>query len=146
MKRPLCTASERRLRSALRQCGLTTAAVRAVVQQRPFADDGALCAVVDEVLIRLDDRELARALSAEPEPVIDEGADDVRKAAMLALRLYRDRFGYPYVSSIAAPTADELLMRVRIRLGNEPAPEGRAAREHLRRLVRDRLQTLMNAE
>ncbi|HEX6309393.1 MAG TPA: 2-oxo-4-hydroxy-4-carboxy-5-ureidoimidazoline decarboxylase [Longimicrobiales bacterium] len=146
MKRPLSAASERTLRSALRQCGLTSAAVKAVVEQRPFADDSGLCDVVSDVVLRLDDRELGRALAAAPEPVIEQGAEEVRQAARLALRLYRDRFGYPYVSSIGAPAADELLMRVRIRLGNDPVPEGRAARDHLRRLVLARLQTLMHAE
>jgi hypothetical protein len=33
-------------------------------------------------------------------------------------------------------------MRVRIRLGNDPEPERRAARDHLRRLLRRRIQGL----
>jgi 2-oxo-4-hydroxy-4-carboxy-5-ureidoimidazoline decarboxylase len=74
------------------------------------------------------------------------GDDDALEAARLALRLYESRFGYAYVSSIPTPTAEELLMRVRIRLGNEPEPENKAAREHFRRLVQARLQQLSTAD
>lgn len=132
--------------AALERCGLTSGAVAAVLAQRPFADDSALCAAVDNAFLTLDEAELRRAVDARPEPAVETGNAGVRQATQLALRLYRDRFGYPYVSSIDAPTADELLMRVRIRLGNEPEPEGRAAREHLRRLARARLQTLLDAD
>lgn len=140
MKKPLIEVSERTLRTALKKCGMPPSAIRVVVERRPFADDAALCSAVDHAMLSLEHAELVAALETEPEPEVEQGDADVLAAARLALRLYRDRFGYPYVSSIAAPTADELLMRVRIRLGNEPVPEGRAAREHLRRLVRARLQ------
>lgn len=145
MTQRLCSLPRDRLRTALLQCGLTPGTADAVLLHQPFADDTALCTAVDAAVIQLADAELKDALAAEPAPSVQSSNADVREATLLALQLYRDRFGYPYVSSINAPTADELLMRVRIRLGNEPEPESRAAREHLRRLVRSRIQPLLDA-
>lgn len=144
MTLPLRSLSDARLVAALEACGATPAWAAAVARRGPFTDDAALCAALDDVLARLDDDEIALALAAVPPPSIPAGDPDAAEAARLALRLYHDRFGYPFVSAIAAPTTDELLMRVRIRLGNDPEPEGRAAREHLRRLVRARLQQLLD--
>lgn len=119
---------------------MTSVAARSVLRHRPFADDAALYSAVDTVVLDLDDAELRLALDAVPPPAVEHGHPDARTAAQLAIRLYRDRFGYAFVSGIDAPTAEELLMRVRIRLGNDPEPEGRAAREHLRRAIRTRIQ------
>jgi 2-oxo-4-hydroxy-4-carboxy-5-ureidoimidazoline decarboxylase len=137
---PLASLPDTELKAALEKCGLTPAAVQAVLKRGPFADDDALYKAVDVVLLRLDDAELITALEELPAPAVERGDPDAHEAALLAIRLYRDRFGYAFVSGIETPSAEELLMRVRIRLGNDPEPEGRAAREHLRRLVRRRLQ------
>jgi 2-oxo-4-hydroxy-4-carboxy-5-ureidoimidazoline decarboxylase len=130
------------LRSALEQCGLTPAAAGAVLERGPFTDDSELCDAVDAVLTTLGDADLKVALDEVPPPSVERGDADAHDAALLAIRLYRDRFGYTFVSGVDTPTSEELLMRVRIRLGNDPEPEGRAAREHLRRLVRRRIQDL----
>ena len=142
--RPLRSLPDDRLAASLEECGATRSWAAAVARRGPFADDAALCAAIDDVLFGLDFEEVCTGLAAVPAPTLDQGDRDVREAARLALQLYHDRFGYPFVSAIAAPTADELLMRVRIRLGNDPEPEGRAAREHLRRLVRARVQQLLD--
>ena len=122
---------------------MTTGAARAALQHSPFADEAALYSAIDAVILNLDNEELERALDAVPPPAAEHGHPDARTAALLAIRLYRDRFGYAFVSGIDAPTAEELLMRVRIRLGNDPEPEGRAAREHLRRAIRARVQAFV---
>lgn len=145
MTQQLSSLPRDRLRAALLQVAFTEGVADAVLTQQPFADDAALCAAVDDAFVSLDDAELKRAVAAEPMPAVESGNPDVREAALLALQLYRDRFGYAYVSSIDSPTADELLMRVRIRLGNDPVPEGRAAREHMRRVARSRIQSLLDA-
>lgn len=139
----LTSLPSEQLRSALEECGLTGAAADAVLELGPFPDDGALCSAVDTVLTTtLGETELRRILEAVPPPAVERGDPDAHEAARLAMRLYRDRFGYAFVSGVDTPTSEELLMRVRIRLGNEPDPEGRAAREHLRRVVRRRIQKL----
>jgi hypothetical protein len=140
VSRGLASLTDAQLGEALEQCGMTSLAARAVLQHRPFADDAALYSAVDAVVLNLDDSGLRLALDAVPPPAAEHGHPDARTAALLAIRLYRDRFGYAFVSGIDAPTAEELLMRVRIRLGNDLEPEGRAAREHLRRAFRTRVQ------
>ena len=145
MTRPLRSLPDERLAASLEECGATPAWAAAVARRGPFADDAALCAAIDEVLLDLDFEDVCSGLAAVAAPPIGAGDRDVGEAARLALQLYHDRFGYPFVSAIAAPTADELLMRVRIRLGNDPEPESRAAREHLRRLVRARVQQLLDS-
>ncbi|HSK17814.1 MAG TPA: 2-oxo-4-hydroxy-4-carboxy-5-ureidoimidazoline decarboxylase [Longimicrobiales bacterium] len=134
------------LKASLEQCGLSESAASDVLEHGPFENDDQLCRAVDAVMLGLDEAELRTLLEAVPPPAVEHGHPDVRDAALLAIRLYRDRFGFPFVSAIATPTADELLMRVRIRLGNEPEPEGRAAREHLRRVVRRRMQDLRETD
>ena len=140
MSPALASFTDAQLGDALEQCGMTAGAAQAVLRHRPFADDAALYSAVDAVVLNLDDAELKRALDAVPPPAAEHGHPDARTAALLAIRLYRDRFGFAFVSGIDAPTAEELLMRVRIRLGNDPEPEGRAAREHLWRAIRARVQ------
>jgi hypothetical protein len=139
---PLSSLPEPQLAAALERVGLAPAMAQAVLTRAPFADDAALCDAVDAEILRLDDAGLENALEAVPAPTVERGDPDALAAALLATRLYRDRFGYAFVSGIETPTSEELLMRVRIRLGNDPDPEGRAAREHLRRFVRRRLQVL----
>ena len=134
------------LRTSLEQCGLSESVAGAVLEHGPFENDDQLCAAVDAVMLALEDAELRTLLEAVPPPAVEQGHPDAWDAALLAIRLYRDRFGFPFVSGIPTPTAEELLMRVRIRLGNDPEPEGRAAREHLRRLVRRRIQDLQEAD
>jgi hypothetical protein len=117
-----------RLAAAIEQCGLPSAAVADVMASAPFADDDALGRAVNAVVLALAQADLEVALAAEPEPRTEEGDADAREAARLALRLYESRFGYAYVSSIPTPTAEELLMRVRIRLGNEAVRVYKSAR------------------
>src|SRR5690606_4408526 len=130
------------LAAALEACGMSEAAVGEVLRRGPFSDDDALCTVVDAVITALPASDLTTALERMPPPGVERGDPDAHQAALLAIRLYRERFGYPFVSGIETPTAEELLMRVRIRLGNDPEPEGRAAREHLRRRIRREIRRL----
>jgi hypothetical protein len=136
----LASLPDAQLLEALERCGMSADTAAAVLRHRPFADTAEMCNAIDSVILNLDDAALKPALDALPPPATDHGHPDARTAALLAIRLYRDRFGYAFVSGIDVPTADELLMRVRIRLGNDPEPEGRAAREHLRRAIRARVQ------
>lgn len=142
MTNPLSSLPDSSLSAALEQCGLTATAVQAVLARGPFPDDDRLCSAVDTVVVELDDTELRDVLENVPAPTARHGDPDALEAALLAVRLYHDRFGFRFVSGIDTPTSEELLMRVRIRLGNDPEPERRAAREHLSRLLRRRIQGL----
>lgn len=142
MTKQLSSLPPVKLVTALRECGLTAATVQAVLGRGPFANDDSLCDAVDALVLQLDDTELRNTLENMPAPTVQRGDPGAHDAALLAIRLYRDRFGFAFISGIDTPTSEELLMRVRIRLGNDPEPEVRAARDHLRRLVRRRIQSL----
>jgi hypothetical protein len=142
---PLHSLPAPTLLATLEGCDLLSAVARAVLERGPFDDDDALCSAIDSVILGLDQPTLTSALDAVPAPAVERGNADAHSAALLAIRLYRDRFGYPFVSGVPTPTSEELLMRVRIRLGNDPEPEGRAAREHLRRHVRARVRAAQEA-
>ena len=106
----------------------------------PFSDVQSLLRACDAAWDSLGDDGWLDALASNAEHVVPDGNDGTRRAAETALRLYRERFGIPFVSAAHSPVADELLMRVRIRLGNDGAAEVRAARDELRRMARQRLE------
>jgi 2-oxo-4-hydroxy-4-carboxy-5-ureidoimidazoline decarboxylase len=132
-------AGEAEFVARLQGADVPGAIARGLAARRPYADAAALCQASDGIVLELSDAALCEALASVPPPVIGGADEGTRAAAHTAIDMYRERFGYPFVTGIETPTAEELLMRVRIRLGNEPAPELRAAREHLRRYVRTRL-------
>ena len=142
----LVTLTAPQLRASLEECGLSESVAGAVLERGPFENDDELCRAVDTVMLTLEAEQLRTLLEGMPAPAVERGDPDAWDAALLAMRLYRDRFDFPFVSAIPTPTAEELLMRVRIRLGNDPEPEERAAREHLRRLVRRRIQDLQESD
>lgn len=146
MTRQLTSLPGAELSTVLERCALTDGVARLVMDRGPFTDDAELCTAVDSVMTTLSEEELRRALDVVPEPVVERGDRDAHGAALLAIRLYRERFGYAFVSAVDTPTSEELLMRVRIRLGNDPEPEGRAAREHLRRLIRRRIHDVQEGD
>jgi 2-oxo-4-hydroxy-4-carboxy-5-ureidoimidazoline decarboxylase len=119
-------------------CGSRRWAER-VAERRPFPDAASLGVAGQAALDELSDEDWREALSAEPEPEVagsDAGTD---AAAETAVRLYRQHFGYPFVAASPRMGADELLMRVRIRLGHDAESELRSAAAELRRVVRARL-------
>jgi hypothetical protein len=139
---PGTRADEETFAALLRAAGIPDPVAPRLAASGPHGDPGALRTAADTIVRELRDAELRAALENAPEPIIRHADEGTRDAARLALGMYRDRFGYPFVSGIETPTAEELLMRVRIRLGNEPVPEWRAAREHLRRHIRTCIERL----
>lgn len=134
--------SDDQLEAALLRCSGSAQIAAALLGRRPFIDLGALLDAADQAWSSLDDGGWSEALAANREDVVPEGPEETRRAAVVALRLYRERFGIPFVSAVRSPAVDELLMRVRIRLGNDVRAEQRAAREELRRVTRQRLEAL----
>jgi 2-oxo-4-hydroxy-4-carboxy-5-ureidoimidazoline decarboxylase len=112
-----------------------------VAARRPFDDDGALAAAAAEALAALPLaawRAAVEALGDGPMPPCDDGT---RAATVVALSLYRERFGWRFVTAHENLTGEQLLMRIRIRLGHEEPAELRKSRaEHgsvvARRVVR----------
>jgi 2-oxo-4-hydroxy-4-carboxy-5-ureidoimidazoline decarboxylase len=128
-----------------RACG-SPRFVEAVARQCPFADVESLLRAVEVALQELEPADWREALLAERMPEVVGGDAGTRAAAALAVKLYRDRFGYAFVVAAERPSADELLMRVRIRLGNDAEAELRTAAGELRRIVRARLRRMLEAE
>jgi 2-oxo-4-hydroxy-4-carboxy-5-ureidoimidazoline decarboxylase len=132
------------LASRLRECCGSDRWVDAVAARSPFADEAALLAAADEAFASLEPQDWQQALQAIAEPGVAADADaGTRAAAELGLRLYRERFGQPFVIATERMTAEELLMRIRIRLANDAEAELRAAGDELRRLSRSALERLL---
>lgn len=135
-------ASEEALEGLLLRASGSARFAEIVTARRPFADLDALLAAADAAWNELDDAGWADALVANADDVVPEGPEETRRAVMVALRLYRERFGIPFVAAVRSPAVDELLMRIRIRLGNDADAELHAAREELRRMTRRRLEAI----
>lgn len=126
----------------LREVGGSGGWARRVAEQRPFQSAGALIAAGDDAWLEIEHDDWLEAFAARTASVPDDADAASSAAAQVALDLYRERFGYPFVTSAQSRAADELLMRVRIRLGNEPDAEWSIACEEQRRSARLRLTAL----
>lgn len=118
---------------------------RAFSARRPFDSSAHVLAAADAVFDAFTDEQWHDVLAATVQHGPGAGDEATCDATRVALRLYAERFGYPFVAVMSTAAADELLMRVRIRLGNDPATEWRVAQEEQRRLTRLRLQRLFAA-
>ena len=130
------------LHNELRHCCSSTRWIERVASARPFASSDALLQQAVAVLEELHEADWQEAFAAIAQREPQTGDDATRSATRLALRLYEERFGYPFVSAEQLG-AEELLMRVRIRLGLEPDAQQRASRAEQRRLTQARLQRLL---
>lgn len=117
---------------------------RQVAAQRPFADDRALAAAADAAWAVLDDDDWLESFEEAAAHVPDRGDEGTRAAAVTALQLYRARFDRAFVTAADCHAADELLMRVRIRLGLDERAEWRASCDEQRRITRRRLERLLS--
>jgi 2-oxo-4-hydroxy-4-carboxy-5-ureidoimidazoline decarboxylase len=133
------------LAAALHDCCAIDRWVEEVLARRPFRDDAAVLAAADEAFAVLAPEDWRQGLAVAGASVVPAGGEaGTRAAAELALRLYRERFGYVFISGAPHMAADELLMRIRIRLGNDEETELRTACDELRRGARARLSRLLS--
>jgi 2-oxo-4-hydroxy-4-carboxy--5-ureidoimidazoline (OHCU) decarboxylase len=142
----LNSLSETVLRQELLDCCGSSAWAREVAARRPFSDAQDVLAAADAAWAHMDDYDWHEAFDAFGEQNTAEGDDGTRKAADVALALYRQRFGLPFISAARNAMADELLMRVRIRLGNDAATEWKLACDEQRRATRLRLNRLLTGD
>jgi 2-oxo-4-hydroxy-4-carboxy-5-ureidoimidazoline decarboxylase len=141
----LTTLPDDMLAAALHDCCAIDRWVDEVLARRPFHDDAAVTAAADEAFAALTREDWQQGLAAAGALVVPaDGEAGTRAAAELALRLYRERFGYVFVSGAPHLVADELLMRIRIRLGHDEEAELRTACAELRRRARARLARLLS--
>lgn len=134
---------EAELRRALLDCCGSERWVRYVAERRPYADADALQAAAETAWPRLDADDWQQAIAAQPGRELPPSDDGTRTALTLALRLYEERFGYPFIAEQEHLPAEELLMRVRIRLGQEPGAEWRKTCSELTLIARRRMSRLL---
>lgn len=134
---------EEALREALLGCCASREWVRRMLLARPFGSDDAAMRAADAAWPALDDPDWIEAFEGAALEAAADDATGTAAAVNVALDLFRERFGYPFVIAAPGPTSEELLMRVRIRLGLEPDAQMRASRAELRRLALARLERIM---
>jgi 2-oxo-4-hydroxy-4-carboxy-5-ureidoimidazoline decarboxylase len=130
------------LDAGLRGCCASDAWVHGMLAARPWPDVATMLADARGLLAALSVEEWAAAVAAIgawPVPPCDEGT---RRAARAALDLYRERFGYHFLTAHQHLDGEQLLMRVRIRLGHDEAAELRKSRFEHGVLVCRRLEHL----
>jgi 2-oxo-4-hydroxy-4-carboxy--5-ureidoimidazoline (OHCU) decarboxylase len=132
------------LAAALSKCCGCAQWVAEMVRRRPYASASALREAAESAWLAVDDTALRTSLSAFITAVPLDGDEGTRAAAEMALRLYRQRFGYRFLTVTDNLSADELLMLVRIRLGHDEGPELRRSRGEFVRLTRLRLDQLLS--
>ncbi len=151
--------------AALLRCCASQRWVDAMIAARPFGDDAALFAAADREWRALGADDWREAFAAHPR-IGDREATDARHAgtrdwsrreqagtatadpAVLAAlaegnRVYERRFGHVFLISAAGRSADEMLAALRRRLGNEPAAEMREAANEQAKIMRLRLERLV---
>jgi 2-oxo-4-hydroxy-4-carboxy--5-ureidoimidazoline (OHCU) decarboxylase len=142
----LNSLSDSALRSELLECCGSSVWAREVAARRPFNDAQDVLSAADAAWSAMDDYDWREAFDALGEQPSADGDEGTRNAANVALTLYRQRFGLPFVSAARNSMADELLMRVRIRLGNDAATEWKLACDEQRRATRLRLNRLLTGD
>jgi 2-oxo-4-hydroxy-4-carboxy-5-ureidoimidazoline decarboxylase len=129
--------SDSELHTELWQCCPSDRWINEMAAGRPYPDAGALLDAAERALAELTFSEWAAAMNATGDWPIPPCDDGTRAAATVALDLYREQFGYRFVTAYENMTADQLLMRVRIRLGHDETAELRKSRaEHLQTVQR----------
>jgi 2-oxo-4-hydroxy-4-carboxy-5-ureidoimidazoline decarboxylase len=133
------------LDSALWQCCPSDRWIGAVVAGRPYPDAASLLQAAERALDDLSFSEWVAAVNAMGDWPIPPCDDGTHAAATVALDLYRERFGYRFITAYENMTADQLLMRIRIRLGHDETAELRKSNVEHVQLVRRRLARLLQS-
>lgn len=133
---------------------------------RPFDDVDAVLATSDTILSELDEAQIDSALAGHPrigeraagldeesaarsakeQSAMSRADSDVQDAINRGNADYEERFGRIYLVAAAGRSADELLMLLQQRLGNNPVAELEVVRQELARISRIRLRTELHAE
>lgn len=83
--------------------------------------------------------------AAKEQAGVDSASHDILDELAKANQTYEERFGYIFIICATGKTAEEMLVRLNSRLGNDPARELKIAAEEQRQITRIRLQKLVAA-
>jgi 2-oxo-4-hydroxy-4-carboxy-5-ureidoimidazoline decarboxylase len=134
---------EEEARATLLACFGSPAWAESVLSARPYPDLPALLDAAGKAWQDLDPAGWHEAVRTTPERAVPPSDEGTRRATELALRLYRERFGCQFIAEQEDLPGDELLIRIRIRLGHEPAAEFRKTCAELSIIARRRLSRLI---
>lgn len=135
--------------------------------RRPFPDEEALLTMGDVIWWGLEPSDWLEAFGQHPrigdleslqkkypgndnpaakeQAGVDSASHDILDELAKANQTYEERFGYIFIICATGKTAEEMLVRLNSRLGNDPARELKIAAEEQRQITRIRLQKLVAA-
>lgn len=150
----------------LAECCGASRWVSGMVARRPLASRNAMLSAADDVYGSLTSIDWLEAFAHHPrigertgavaqgargsawstgeQSGVDRARGDVRDELAAANRVYEQRFGYIYIVCATGKTAEEMLALARARLHNDPDTEIRVAAEEQRKIMRLRLEKLLD--
>ncbi|RZS36352.1 2-oxo-4-hydroxy-4-carboxy-5-ureidoimidazoline decarboxylase [Herbihabitans rhizosphaerae] len=148
----------------LRTCCASRAWAGKVAAGRPYADRSALADAADGALDDLGWADVTEALAAHPrigeraggadresawsrgeQSAASHAAESTVDALTEGNRQYEERFGHVFLICATGRGAEEILVELRSRLGNDPDTERRVVHDELRKITHLRLGKLLEA-
>ena len=139
-------------------CCASRAFAKAIADGRPYRDPAALLAAVDvafDVLTwddivesmnghpRIGDRAASRGMSAAEQSGAAAASDQVRQALAEGNLAYERRFGHIFLICASGASGQEMLTKLRARLGNDQDAERTVVRAELLKITRLRMTKLL---
>ena len=157
---------EARANALLAECCGSSRWIRAMVSRRPFESLEAVLSAADEIWRGLGRHDWLEAFSHHPrigerpsantesgrtaawaageQSRVQQANEETRSALAVANREYERRFGYIYIVCATGKSAEEMLALAGERLRNDPDVEVRLAAEEQRKIMRLRLEKLLD--
>jgi 2-oxo-4-hydroxy-4-carboxy-5-ureidoimidazoline decarboxylase len=151
-------APPRDAEQALLACCASRAFAEAIAGGRPYPDLAALMAAVDAVFEalswddiaesmnghpRVGDRVASRGMSAAEQSGAAEASDRVRQGLAEGNLAYEKRFGHIFLICASGLSGQEMLTKLRARLGNDQDAERAVVRAELLKITRLRMTKLL---
>lgn len=156
---------ERAAAQVLADCCASSRWVSGMLAARPFGSQAAVLSAADQIWSSLSESDWLEAFAHHPRIGEQSGAksqgergaawssgeqagvaaagDNVRHALAVANQEYERRFGYIYIVCATGKTPEQMLDVARERLRNDATVEIRVAAEEQRKIMRIRLQKLL---
>ena len=135
-------------------CCASRAFAKAIADGRPYRDPAALLAAVDAAFDaltwddivesmnghpRIGDRAAGRGMSAAEQSGAAAASDQVRQGLAEGNLVYEKRFGHIFLICASGLSGQEMLTRLRVRLGNDQDAERAVVRAELLKITRLRM-------
>jgi 2-oxo-4-hydroxy-4-carboxy-5-ureidoimidazoline decarboxylase len=153
------TAPARDAERAVLACCASTAFARAIAGGRPYPDPAALLAAIDAAFEalnwddivesmsehpRIGDRAASGGMSAAEQSGAAAASDEVRQGLADGNLDYEQRFGHIFLICASGLSGQEMLTRLRVRLGNDQEAERSVVHAELRKITRLRMTKLLS--